>query len=94
MAAELTGTFQINEEILCLQLPDGRRFSISISNDGLSISDISWNRFHIGEHKMLTRDAILATEHSTIKCEGGANKALFDFIDIAPIPYPGTKESS
>jgi hypothetical protein len=94
MADEFSGAFQITKDMLYLQLPDGRRFSVELTKDGVSVNDISWNRHFMGDSKLMTRDAILAIEHSTIKCEDGANKALFDFIDNAPVPYPGKKETS
>ena len=91
MAAELSGAFQLTDEILYLQLPDGRRISLSFGETALTIHDISWNRYHMGEKKTLTRDAILAIEHSEIVHSDKACKVIFDFIDNAPVPYPGSK---
>jgi hypothetical protein len=62
----MNGAFQLTEEVLYLQLPDGRRISLSFGETALTIHDISWNRYHMGEKKTLTRDAILAIEHSEI----------------------------
>lgn len=92
MAAELSGAFQLTEEILYLQLPDGRRISLRFGETALTVHDISWNRYHMGEKKSLTRDAILAIEHSEIIHSNTSCKSVFDFIDNAPVPYPGLKK--
>lgn len=93
MADELGGAFQIKKDIMYFQLPDGRRFSLSLGKDALTIHDISWIPYFTKEEgKSLTREAILSTEHSEIEHSDSSCAALFDFMDNAPVPFPGKRE--
>lgn len=84
---ELTGTFRLREDgYLYLTLPDGRSFSLCMTDEGLLIHDLSWNEFYKGEGKTMTREQILALTHSDLSADKDLIRNVYRFMDVAGIP--------
>ncbi len=83
---KFAGTFEISPDAISLSLPDGRRFTLVFHENKLVIHDVSWNQYFTGERTTLTRDAILAIQHSEIETGPSTILSVMKFMDNTPVP--------